>query len=158
MWGEHLAFSKTFTAVVARLVSLFGLSMVDCWVNVYRLPGCTIRYPSCAGPCSPRDVAPRLLCMGSARDGAAEAAGSRLRVSPSLGPALPRNGEEQKAPHQDNYKESHLFLLSVVSSEAISISFARGPEPSAQRHHRPQPGRRAADARQKGVSEAAACT
>ena len=36
MWGEHLAFSETFTAVVARLVSLFGLSMVDCWVNVYR--------------------------------------------------------------------------------------------------------------------------
>lgn len=31
-----MAFSKTFTAVVARLVSLFGVSMVDCWVNVYR--------------------------------------------------------------------------------------------------------------------------
>lgn len=28
--GEHLKGSKTFTAVVARLVSLFGMSMVDC--------------------------------------------------------------------------------------------------------------------------------
>ena len=28
--GEHLSFSKTFTAVVARLTSLFGMSMVDC--------------------------------------------------------------------------------------------------------------------------------
>eukprot|EP00913_Durusdinium_trenchii_P030412 g28488.t1 len=36
IWGEHLKGSKTFTAVVARLVSLFGMSMVDCWVNVYR--------------------------------------------------------------------------------------------------------------------------
>lgn len=36
IWGEHLSFSKTFTAVVARLTSLFGMSMVDCWVNVYR--------------------------------------------------------------------------------------------------------------------------
>lgn len=28
--GEHLTSSKTFTAVVARLTSLFGMSMVDC--------------------------------------------------------------------------------------------------------------------------------
>ncbi|CAE7292036.1 unnamed protein product, partial [Symbiodinium necroappetens] len=72
MWGEHLAFSKTFTAVVARLVSLFGLSMVDCWVNVYR------------------------------------------------------NGEEQKAPHQDNYKDrsprpSATIGLSLGAARPISF-------------------------------------
>lgn len=39
IWGEHLTSSKTFTAVVARLTSLFGMSMVDCWVNVYRNGG-----------------------------------------------------------------------------------------------------------------------
>eukprot|EP00437_Effrenium_voratum_P066454 CAMPEP_0181499638 /NCGR_PEP_ID=MMETSP1110-20121109/54770_1 /TAXON_ID=174948 /ORGANISM="Symbiodinium sp., Strain CCMP421" /LENGTH=237 /DNA_ID=CAMNT_0023627847 /DNA_START=20 /DNA_END=730 /DNA_ORIENTATION=- len=36
IWGEHLTSSKTFTAVVSRLLSLFGLKLVDCWVNVYR--------------------------------------------------------------------------------------------------------------------------
>eukprot|EP00931_Biecheleriopsis_adriatica_P109585 TRINITY_DN83848_c0_g1_i1.p1 TRINITY_DN83848_c0_g1~~TRINITY_DN83848_c0_g1_i1.p1 ORF type:complete len:348 (-),score=62.47 TRINITY_DN83848_c0_g1_i1:20-1024(-) len=36
IWGDRLMFSKTFTAVVARLVTLFDLTMVDCWVNVYR--------------------------------------------------------------------------------------------------------------------------
>lgn len=35
-WGDQLKDSPTFTAIVARMMSAFGLTLVDCWVNVYR--------------------------------------------------------------------------------------------------------------------------
>lgn len=35
-FGDRLTASPTFTAIVARLLTIFDLSMVDCWINVYR--------------------------------------------------------------------------------------------------------------------------
>lgn len=36
VFGEELMGSDTFTAIVARLLTTFDVSLVDCWVNVYR--------------------------------------------------------------------------------------------------------------------------
>lgn len=35
VWGERIQRSPTFTAIVARLLQSFGVSLVDCWANVY---------------------------------------------------------------------------------------------------------------------------
>lgn len=39
VFGEKLMGSATFTAIVARLLMVFDLSLVDCWVNAYRNGG-----------------------------------------------------------------------------------------------------------------------
>lgn len=39
IWGDRITESETFTAIVARLLTAFDLSLVDCWVNVYRNGG-----------------------------------------------------------------------------------------------------------------------
>jgi len=36
VFGEKLMVSDTFTAIVSRLLMVFDMSLVDCWVNVYR--------------------------------------------------------------------------------------------------------------------------
>lgn len=36
VYGEALKGSRPFTMLVARLLSTFGLTLVDCWVNLYR--------------------------------------------------------------------------------------------------------------------------
>jgi len=35
-WGEDLINAPTFTAVLARLLTVFNVRLVDCWANVYR--------------------------------------------------------------------------------------------------------------------------
>jgi len=39
VFGEKLMGSDTFTAIVSRLLMTFDMSLVDCWVNVYRNGG-----------------------------------------------------------------------------------------------------------------------
>lgn len=39
VWGEHLKSSPNFTGLVRRLLNVFGLTLVDCWVNMYRNGG-----------------------------------------------------------------------------------------------------------------------
>lgn len=39
VFGDKLMASDTFTAIVSRLLMVFDMSLVDCWVNVYRNGG-----------------------------------------------------------------------------------------------------------------------
>lgn len=38
-WGESLTRCEIFTSIVVRLLSAFNLTLVDCWVNVFRHGG-----------------------------------------------------------------------------------------------------------------------
>eukprot|EP00930_Biecheleria_cincta_P082494 TRINITY_DN72217_c0_g1_i1.p1 TRINITY_DN72217_c0_g1~~TRINITY_DN72217_c0_g1_i1.p1 ORF type:complete len:576 (+),score=64.80 TRINITY_DN72217_c0_g1_i1:124-1851(+) len=36
VWGEHMMNSQTFTVLVTHILAMFDLTLVDCWINLYR--------------------------------------------------------------------------------------------------------------------------
>jgi len=88
IWGDKLIASKTFTAIVARLLTLFGLTLVDSWVNVYRNGGESKAFHhDNYQDRRPNPTVTIGLSLGSARDLAFEdrKTGERFRVRQSNG-------------------------------------------------------------------------